>query len=175
MYLIHEKTQTAINSNLFDHVNNSLYENELVKTPSEHKKPIIVGFLIVQYSKFWVFQLHYKFFTKFFDVNRFEEFEMDTDSLYLALAEKELEDCIRPEKKREWEKLWSEDCTGSFSADVVKRPAQEKKHDKRDAGLFKEEFRCLQMLCLCCKIYCCCDKTCINLKLSSEGLKRRVL
>ena len=29
----------------------------------------------------------------------FEELEMDTDFLYLALAEKELEDCIRPEKK----------------------------------------------------------------------------
>ena len=30
----------------------------------------------------------------------FEELEMDTDFLYLALAEKELEDCMRPEKKK---------------------------------------------------------------------------
>ena len=30
---------------------------------------------------------------------------MDTDSLYLALAEKELEDCIRREMKAECERL----------------------------------------------------------------------
>ena len=33
------------------------------------------------------------FFTKFCDVNNFEELEMDTDSLYLVFAYKELEDC----------------------------------------------------------------------------------
>ena len=37
-------------------------------------------------------ELYYNFFTKLCDVNKFEELEMDTDSLYLALAEKELED-----------------------------------------------------------------------------------
>ena len=30
---------------------------------------------------------------------------MDTDSLYLALAEEILYDCIRPEKKEAWEKF----------------------------------------------------------------------
>ena len=34
---------------------------------------------------------------------------MDTDLLYLALAEKELYDCIRCEKRREWEFLRSKD------------------------------------------------------------------
>ena len=37
-------------------------------------------------------ELYNNFFTKFWDVNKFEESEMDTDPLYLALAEKELED-----------------------------------------------------------------------------------
>ena len=46
-------------------------------------------------------ELYYNFFTKFCDVGKFEELEMDTNSLYLALAEKELEDCIRPEMKAE--------------------------------------------------------------------------
>ena len=35
----------------------------------------------------------------------FEELEMDTDSLYLALAEKEPEDGIQLEMKREWDRL----------------------------------------------------------------------
>ena len=42
---------------------------------------------------------YYKFFTKFCDVNMFEDLEMDTDSFYLALAGKELEDCKLPEMK----------------------------------------------------------------------------
>ena len=69
---------------------------------------------------------------------------MDTDSLYLALAVKELEDCIRREMKAEWEELQSKDCTDSFTAGVVGSFPPElavtttKKHNKRDPGLFKE-------------------------------------
>ena len=75
-----------------DHLNNSLYEVELAKSPIEHKEPIIVGFFILQYAKLQMFELYYNFSTKFCDVTKFEELEMDTDPLYLALAEKELED-----------------------------------------------------------------------------------
>ena len=103
-YLSDEKTLAAINSNLFkklDHVNNSLYEVELAKAQIEHKEPIIVGFFILQYAKLRMLELYYTFFTKFCDVNKFEELEMDSNSLYLAIAEKELEDCIRPEKRAE--------------------------------------------------------------------------
>ena len=98
-YLTDRKTHAAINSNLFkklDHVNNSLYEVELAKAQIEQKEPIIVGFFILQYAKLRMLELYYNFFTRFCDVNKFEGLEMDTDSLYLALAEKELEDCIRP-------------------------------------------------------------------------------
>ena len=43
-------------------------------------------------------ELYYKFFIKFCNINK--KLERDTDSLYLAFAKKELEDCIRPEKQR---------------------------------------------------------------------------
>ena len=33
-----------------------------------------------------ILELYYNFFDRFFNVNRFEEFEMDTDSCYLDLA-----------------------------------------------------------------------------------------
>ena len=121
-YLSDEKTHAAINSKLFkklDHVNNSLYEVELAKAQIEHKEPIIVGFFILQYANLRMLELYYNFFTRFCDVNKFEELEMDTDSLYLALAEKELEDCIRPEMRAEWQRLRSNDCVDSFTADAV--------------------------------------------------------
>ena len=88
-----------------DHINNSLFEVELVKALIEHKEPIIVGFFILQYAKLRTLELYYNFFTRFCDVNKFEESETDTDSLYVALAEKELEDCIRPEMRAEWQWL----------------------------------------------------------------------
>ena len=56
----------------------------------------MVGFFIFQYAKLRLLELYYNFFTNFCDVNKLE---MDTDSLHLALTEKELESCIRPEMR----------------------------------------------------------------------------
>ena len=106
---------------------------------------------------------------------------MDTDSLYLALAEKELEDCIRPEMRTEWQRLRSNDCVNSFLADAVANffprtcCLKHEQHDKRKPGLFKEEFRCTEMVCLCGKTYCCYDVTSTKLKFSSKGPNKRVL
>ena len=97
---------------------------------------------------------------------------MDTDSLYLAIAEKELEDCIRPEMRAEWQRMRSNDCVDNFTADAVAnvfprtRCVKHKQHDKREPGLFKVEFRCTEMLCLCSKTYCCYDVTSNKLKLA---------
>ena len=86
-YLTDKKAHAAINSKLFkklDHVNNSLYEVELAKVAIEHKVPIIVGFLILQYAKLRMLELYFNFFIRFCDVNKIGELEMDTDSLYLV-------------------------------------------------------------------------------------------
>ena len=125
--------------------------------------------------------LYYNFFTRFCDVNKFEELEMDTDSLDLALAEKELEDCITPEMRAEWQSLRSNDCDDSFTADAVVNflprtcCIKHKQYDKRELGLFKEEFRCTEMLCLCSKRYFCNDVPSKKLNFSTNGLNERVL
>ena len=105
---------------------------------------------------------------------------MDTDSLYLALSEVNLEDIILPEKRNEWEAIRSRYCTDSFTANATgnfRRTccSAHKKHDKREPGLFKEEFRCSEMLCLCSKTYCCYDRKCNKYKFSSKGLNKRTL
>ena len=92
-YLNDEKTHGATKTKLFkrlDHINDQLYEVEMAKAEIEHREPIIVGFFILQYAKLRMLELYYNFFERFCDVNKFEELEMDTDSLYLALSEKEL-------------------------------------------------------------------------------------
>ena len=121
-YLTEEKTLLAIKSKLLkelDHLNNSLCEVELAKAHIEYKEPTIVGFFIPQYAKLRMLELYYSFFTRFCDVNKFEELEMDTNSLYLALAEKELEECIRPEMIAERQCLRSNDFVDNFTADAV--------------------------------------------------------
>ena len=118
-YLNDEKTHGAINTKFFkrlDYINDQLNEVKLAKAEIEHREPIIVGFFILQYAKLRMLELYYNFFERFFDVNKIEELEMDTDSLYLALSEKEVYHCIREESKAEWGLLRTEDCKVDFTA-----------------------------------------------------------
>ena len=150
-YLNDEKTQGAINTKFFKrlhHINDQLYEVELAKAEIEHREPIIVGFFILQYAKLRMLELYYNFFERICDVNTFEELEMDTDSLYLAVSEKELYDCIREESKAEWELTRTEDCKDEFTTNAKTKffpgtcCTKHMKNDKREPGFFKEEFCC---------------------------------
>ena len=121
-HLNDEKTHGAINTKLFkrlDHINDQLYEVQLAKAEIEHREPIIVGFFILQYAKLRMLELYYNFFERFCDVNKFDELEMETDSLYLSLSEKELYDCIPEESRAEWELMRTEDCKDDFTANAT--------------------------------------------------------
>ena len=120
-YLNDEKTHSAINSEMFkrpNHITDQLYEVELVKAEIEHREPIIVGLFILQYAKLRMLELYYNFSKKLCDTDMYEELEMDTDSLYLALSEETLEDVIVPEKRAEWDQLRSKDCNDNFTANA---------------------------------------------------------
>ena len=183
-YLNDEKTHGAINTKLFkrlDHTNDQLYEVELAKAEIEHRKPIIVGFFILQYAKLRMLELYYNFFERFCDVNKFEELKIDTDSLYLALSEKELYDCIPEESKAERGLMRTEDCKDDFTANATTNffprtcCTKHIEHDKRQFGLLKEEFFCTEMLCLSSKTYCCYNSNSNKYKFSSKGLNKRTL
>ena len=53
---------------------------------------------------------------------------METDSLYLALAEENLYDCIEPDKRAAWEKMRERDCRDSFKADAKSNRTWESTH-----------------------------------------------
>ena len=44
--------------------------------------------------------------------------EVETESMYSALAKKELYDCKRGKKRRNWELLRSKDCKDSFTVEA---------------------------------------------------------
>ena len=105
-YLIDEKTHSAINTKIIsrpNHITDELHEVELVKSGIEHREPIFMEFFILQYAKVRMFELHYNFFKKFCETDKYEELEKDTDSLLLVLSKENLEDVILPAKRAEWD------------------------------------------------------------------------
>ena len=137
-YLNDEETHSAINIKLFKRLNcitDQLHEVELVRSEIEHREPIINGFFILQYAKIRMLELYYNFFKKFCDTEKYEELEMNTSPLYLALSEEILEDIILTEKENEREAIRSQDCTDTFTANATAnffsrtRCTAHKKHD----------------------------------------------
>ena len=96
-YLNDEKTHKAINEK-------DLFKKDLLKSTIEHRESIIVGSFILQYAKLRMLELYYNFFDKFCDINKFQELEVDTDSVYLALAAESSYVYIQPDKRTAWEK-----------------------------------------------------------------------
>ena len=96
-YINDDKTHFAINNKMFkrwNHINDKLHEVEMAKAEVEHKELYIVGFFILQNAKLRMLKLYYNFFY---------EFCVDTDSFYLFLAETNLYDCVKEDKKEVWE------------------------------------------------------------------------
>ena len=85
------------------------------------------------------------------------------------------------EMRGPWQRLRSNDCVKSFIAVAVAnffpriRCVKHKQHDQSEPGVFKGEFRCTELLCLCSKTHCCYDVTSNKLKFSNKCLNKRVL
>ena len=185
----HTKTKYAIGPSVSKLVNNKffksfnelddkIFEIDLQNSTVHHKEPLIVGFFILQYAKLTMLELVYNFFDRFCDPEKFEFLEMDTDSLYIAMSEKSIREIIKPNMKEVWNLLRSSDCKDTFQADNVGNffPREcctsHNKHDQRTPGLFKEEFRCTEMVALCSKTYCCFNEPHKNVKISCKGLNQ---
>ena len=123
-----------------------------------------------------MWELYYNFFSKFCDINKFEKFEMDTDSLSLALADEESDECILPASEQIG--LKSEARTVETISEQMRKTtfspllAALNIRNKREPGLFEEEYSCTEMLCLCIKTYCCYDIECQKHKSSSKALNK---
>ena len=183
-YLNVEKAPKAINNKFIkrrSYLKDNLYVVESIESNVEHKEPIIAGLFIVQSAKLRMLELFHNFCHKLWDFCSFEEKEMDTDSLYLPLAHNSPEDCIRTELKDFWNTIQNNDCSIEFSANSISDFFHQKgcerhiKHNKREPRLFKEEFRCVDKVCLWRKTDCCLDKSTDKIKFSGKSLNGRTL
>ena len=102
-HLNHNKFQIAINGNLFirlSYILVKVYEVEFIKPEIERPESIIDGFIILQNNKLWMLDLQYILLKRFSDSDKFENFWMYTDSLYLALSNENMQDIVLLEKQK---------------------------------------------------------------------------
>ena len=98
------------------------YEVEKVKPDIEHREPKNVIFFVLQYGKQRMLKLH-KFLQEiFWRWQEYEEFEMDTHSLSLALSEEHVGNIILPEKLDGWNVKSSRRYTDTFTANAFRSP-----------------------------------------------------
>ena len=120
--------------------------------------------------------LYYIFFKQYCDETKFKDLEMD-----VASAENNITDCIRQDKLSEWSAIRKEDCGDNFEADSLRNffprtcCSTHSQLDEPEPGVFKEEFRATEMICLCSKTYCCFDSQTKKTNLSSKGLNKHFL
>ena len=140
------------------------YELESRKARITIRRPFQVGIAVYQLAKLRMLEFYYDFLDRYLDRKDFELIQMDTDSNYLAISGKSLEDIVKPDMREE------------FEAEKKNWLAWDK-WSGRTPGLFKKEFEGERMIALCSKCYYTehlTDKNEVKKKkLSSKGMSKR--
>ena len=133
---------------------NDTYEVEPSKKTIKLDLPLHIGFFVYQYAKMKILQFYFDCLDVFVDRRDLQLCQGDTNSLYLALSARTLDEVIKPEKKREFYETWpkwfpAEACDEHHAAFMDAKccgdewtPTQQccidrKQFDKRTPGLFK--------------------------------------
>ena len=169
------------------------YELESRKPRITIRRPFQIGIAVYQLAKLRMLEFYYDFLDRYIDRKDFELIQMDTDSNYLAISGKELEDIVRPELREEFEEekknwlawsKWDWRIPNKELADTVhpelKVEFAAKKGDwkawkqwrGRIPGLFKQEFAGERMIALCSKCYFADDRG-EKQKLSTKGMSKK--
>ena len=123
------------------------------------RRPFQIGIAVYQLAKLRMLEFYYDFLDRYFDRKDFELIQMDTDSNYLAISGKKLEDIVRPEMKAEFEKQ-------------KKNWLAWDKWSGRTPGLFKLECEENRMIALCSKCYFIDDRG-EKKKFSTKGMSKK--
>ena len=117
--------------------------------------PMQIGIAVYSYAKLHLIEF-WEFINTYLMNDHYQLMECNTDSLYIAFAKSNIDDCVKPELKEKWlvEKwVWfsSEDMQTMvpFQDEIISL----KQFDKRTPGKFKPEFVGNGQLCLNSKVY----------------------
>ena len=132
----HVKVARTINSYWFrdlEEIGDDVYELKSAKKRIKMNLPIQIGFFVYQYAKLRMLEFYYHCIDHFLDRSDFELLEMDTDSLYMAIAGDSVEELVKPERREEFEGVKDQWFPRN---DTPEHTA----YDKRTPGLFKVEW-----------------------------------
>ena len=150
-----------------DELQEGFYEVEMFKSKTEFDLAIQIGFFVLQYAKLRMLELVFDFLLKYIDRRHFQILYMDTDSLYIAITGKCLEDLVRAE-------LLEEYLTVKYQWLVRQGDPEWELIDKYTPGLFKVEFEGTDMVCLNSKTYFCFNADSGASKYSCKGVSKRL-
>ena len=154
-----------------------LFEVECSKRIIKFDLPSQLGFFVLQYAKLRMLEFYYDFLDIFCDRKDFEYLQMDTDSAYIGITKKNLDEIVS-KNTDQYFKLQENYCHQENinpSDFYLPRRCCEKhsKHDNREPGLFKIEFTGNKFVGLSSKTYIVSSER--KTKLSSKGVNRRAL
>ena len=147
-----------INSNTFKNMNKlgeELYEVETYKSRITVDTPLQIGFFILQYAKLRMLEFYYDCLNLYLKKDSFELTQTDTDSIYMAINQSDLDHCISDEFKNRYQNEIFNSCSDEVSPPWFPRRCCEYHValDRRGVGIFKKEFQGTQMISLCSKSY----------------------
>lgn len=128
--------------------------------------PITIGFFILQYSKLRLLSFMYEFIDRYFDRSTYELIQCDTDSLYIAFSDSNLENLIKRDMIDDYEKnvnKWL----------PRKSPKEATLYDNRKPGLFKLEYEGHVVVALNSKMYSVYNRDEKHTKFSSKGVSKK--
>ena len=136
-------------------LNGDIYEIEKQKRKVLLDLPMQIGIAVYSYAKLRLIEF-WEFINTYLMNDHYQLMECDTDSLYIAFAKSDIDDCVKPDLKEKWlvEKwVWfsSEDTQTMvpFQDEIISL----KQFDKRTPGKFKPEFVGNGQLCLNSKVF----------------------
>ena len=122
------------------------YEVGMYKKRNKWDNCIQVGIAVYQLAKLCVLKFVYDFIDKYIPRECYQLMESDTDSLYIAFSNENMDLLVKPKLLEEYK----------IVKDTFLPRTDTKEHnnyDNRTPGLFKEEARGDIMVCLCSKLY----------------------
>ena len=136
------------------------YELESRKPRITIRRPFQIGIAVYQLAKLRMLEFYYDFLDRYFDRKDFELIQMDTDSNYMAISAKKLEEIVKPELQTEFEAKKQEWLTWD-------------KWSSRTPGLFKLECEGSRMIALCSKCYFIDESEGKKKKFSTKGVSKK--
>lgn len=149
-----------------DELDNGYCEVMMLKKKIVMNTPLTIGFFVLNYAKLRLLSYYYDFIDKYFDRRDYELIQCDTDSLYIAFSDSNIENLIKPDMIDDYKKNvnnWL----------PRKSPKEATLYDNRKPGLFKLEYEGHVIVALNSKMYSIHNKDECHTKFSSKGVSKK--